>query len=79
MRSAVEAVLGRRLLAHAANSGGVLAHPSSWLDMVRPGVMVYGSYPDPAVPRTVPLRPALSWRPRVAFVKRVATGEPVRY
>jgi len=79
VRSAVEAVLGRRLLAHAANSGGVLAHPSSWLDMVRPGVMVYGSYPDPAVPRTVPLRPALSWRSRVAFVKRVATGETVGY
>lgn len=79
VREAVEARIGRRLLAHAANSGGVLAHPSSWFDLVRPGIMVYGSYPDPDVPRTVPLRPALTWLSRVAFVKDVAAGETVGY
>ncbi|QQS00617.1 MAG: alanine racemase [Austwickia sp.] len=78
-REAVESVVGRRLIAHAANSGGVLAHPSSWFDLVRPGIMVYGSYPDPDVPRTVPLRPALSWRSRVSFVKDVPAGETVGY
>lgn len=78
-RAQVEAMLGRHLLGHAANSGGILAHPSSWLDMVRPGVMAYGSYPDPAVPRTLPLQPALTWRSRVSFVKDVPAGESVGY
>ncbi|MBW3084317.1 Alanine racemase 1 [Austwickia sp. TVS 96-490-7B] len=79
-RAEVEAALGgRRLIAHAANSGGVLAHPNAWLDMVRPGVMVYGSYPDPDVPHTVPLRPALTWQSLVSFVKDVPAGETVGY
>lgn len=79
VREAVEKAVRRRLLAHAANSAGVLAHPSSWFDMVRPGIMVYGSYPDPDVPRTVPLQPALSWVSRVSFVKEVPAGETVGY
>ena len=67
------------LLKHLANSGGVLAHPDSWLDLVRPGVMVYGSYPDATTPRTVPLLPGLEWRAPVTFVKPVRAGESVGY
>ena len=67
------------LLKHLANSGGILAHPESWLDLVRPGVMAYGSYPDPRTPRTVPLLPGIEWRSRVTFVKRVRAGETVGY
>lgn len=78
-RSAVESVFGRTVTAHAANSGGVLAHPDSWLDMVRPGVMIYGSYPDPDVARTVALRPALTWRSRVSFVKEVPVDRTIGY
>ena len=79
VRRSVEAFLGRPVLAHAANSGAVLAHPAAWFDLVRPGIMVYGSYPDPDVPRTVPLRPALTWETRVSFVKPIAAGETVGY
>ncbi|MGC3955020.1 MAG: alanine racemase [Propionicimonas sp.] len=67
------------LIKHLANSGGVLAHPDSWFDLVRPGVMVYGNYPDASTPRTVPLLPGLEWRSRVTFVKRVRAGETVGY
>ena len=67
------------LLKHLANSGGILAHPDSWLDLVRPGVMAYGSYPDATTPRTVPLLPGLEWRSRVTFVKQVRAGESVGY
>lgn len=74
----VEAARGP-LLKHLANSGGVLAHPASWFDLVRPGVMIYGSYPDPDCARTVPLLPGLEWRSRVVFTKRVAAGETVSY
>lgn len=67
------------LVKHLANSGGVLAHPESWFDLVRPGVMAYGYYPDRSTPRTVPLLPGLEWRSRVTFVKPIRAGETVGY
>ncbi len=76
----VTAAIGRVLpYVHTANSGAVLAHPDSWGTMVRPGIMAYGHYPDPATPRTVDLRPALTLASRVSFVKRVRAGETVGY
>ena len=81
-RATVEKVVAARgpvPLVHLANSGGVLAHPDSWFDMVRPGIMIYGAYPDPEVPRTIPLLPGLEWRSRVTFVKQVSAGETVGY
>ncbi|MEA5052741.1 MAG: alanine racemase [Propionicimonas sp.] len=74
----VEAARGP-VLKHLANSGGVLAHPDSWFDLVRPGIMIYGSYPDPECPRTVPLLPGLEWVSRVTFTKPVSAGETVGY
>ena len=32
---------------HAANSGAILDLPNSYLDLVRPGIMLYGYYPSP--------------------------------
>jgi alanine racemase len=75
----VAAARGPVPLVHLANSGGVLAHSDSWFDMVRPGIMIYGAYPDPEVARTVPLLAGLEWRSRVTFVKKVAAGETVGY
>lgn len=65
--------------AHLANSGGVLMHPDSWFDMVRPGIIAYGYLPDPASDPTVDLRPGVTWTTYVTFVKRVAAGETVGY
>lgn len=76
---AVAARRGRPELVHLANSGGVLMHPDAWFDLVRPGIMAYGSLPDPETDPTVRLRPALTWTTRVSFVKRVAAGETVGY
>src|SRR5690606_35071114 len=33
-------------LRHLANSGGVLHFPGTWLDLVRPGIAMYGVLPD---------------------------------
>ena len=76
----VEAALGHRLeLVHCANSGAVLGHPEGFFDLVRPGIMIYGFYPDPGTPRTVPLLPGLSFLTRVSFLKKVAAGTRVGY
>lgn len=76
----VNEALGRELeLVHCSNSGAVLGHEEGWLTMVRPGIMVYGFYPDATTPRTIPLRPGLSFLTRLSFVKRVAKGTTIGY
>ena len=69
-------------MVHAANSAGTLAHAGARHDMVRCGIALYGVAPSPAlaaIEAVAGLRPALSLRARVSFVKRVAAGEGVSY
>jgi len=78
--AAVNETLGRRVpLAHCANSGAVLEHESGWLDMVRPGIIVYGFPPSPDMPKTIPLLPGLSFITRVSFLKKVSAGTSIGY
>jgi alanine racemase len=77
--AALEARGIRPPLLHAANSAGLLAHPESRLDMVRCGIALYGLPPSRALEGVVDLRPALSLKARVSFVKEVAAGEGVSY
>jgi len=66
-------------LRHLANSGGVLHFPDTWLDLVRPGLLLYGVLPDPAARATVDVRPALSLVSRVVYFKVVRAGDTVSY
>jgi alanine racemase len=64
---------------HMANSGAILQMPQSYFDMVRAGIVLYGVYPSDEVPRSIPVRPALSWKSRVVYFKVVKPGHPVSY
>jgi alanine racemase len=66
-------------LRHAANSAAILGLPESYFDMVRPGVMFYGVYPDDESPRTVEIAPALTWKSKVVYSKLTLPGNPVSY
>lgn len=66
-------------LRHMANSGGILQLPEAHLDMVRPGILLYGVYPSDEVPHTVAVKPALTWKSRVVYFKVVQPGHPVSY
>src|SRR5690606_6760493 len=66
-------------LRHLANSGGVLHFPGTWLDMVRPGILLYGVLPDPASRPAVPVRPGLSLVSQVVYFKVVRAGSTVGY
>lgn len=66
-------------LRHLANSGGVLHAPATHLDLVRPGIALYGVMPDPAALRTIDLRPALSLVSQVVYFKVVRAGRSVSY
>lgn len=66
-------------LRHIANSGAILQHPEAILDMVRPGIMLYGVYPDHEVRRSVELAPVLSFKTRVVYFKVVRQGQAIGY
>jgi len=67
-------------LRHAANSAAVIGLPASRLDMVRPGLSMYGYYPSEAVSReTVRLTPVMTLFARIVHVKRVGPGFSVSY
>jgi alanine racemase len=66
---------------HAASSSAVFELPESHLDMVRPGMALYGGYPnDAALQRErASLRSALRLKARVVRVERLRTGDSVSY
>jgi alanine racemase len=66
-------------LRHLANSGGLLHFPETHLDMVRPGIALYGVLPDPASRPAVALRPVMSLVSQVVYFKVVPAGHPVSY
>jgi alanine racemase len=69
---------GRR---HAASSYTFFQHEQIGLDMVRPGMALFGVYPEPKFRSLgrMTLRPAAAFRTRVAYVKRLAAGESAGY
>ncbi|MEL7210590.1 MAG: alanine racemase, partial [Actinomycetota bacterium] len=64
---------------HAANSAATITNPASHYDIVRCGLSIYGLLPAPAMADRIDLRPALEWRTRVGFVKRLPAGSGVSY
>jgi alanine racemase len=64
---------------HMANSAAILQLPESHMDMVRPGIMLYGVYPSREVARVIEVHPALAWKSRVVYFKVVRAGHPVSY
>ena len=77
---AIQAAIGRKVeLVHCSNSGAVLAHETAWMDLVRPGIMIYGFYPGSDTPRTIQLKPGLSFLTRISFLKKVKAGTSIGY
>lgn len=69
------------LLCHIANSGGVCYFPESYFDMVRPGIMSYGYIPATEITQgpLSQIKPILSLKSRVGFLKVVAKGVGISY
>ena len=65
--------------AHAANSAGAILYKDSHFNMVRPGLMLYGLYPNEKIAKTVKLKPALSLKTRIIFLKHTPAGRSISY
>jgi len=68
-------------LRHAASSDGLFHSPQFHLDMVRPGIMLYGYYPNAQTQKEDlwKLRPALKLSAKVVFVNELMPGESLSY
>jgi alanine racemase len=66
---------------HIANSAGLFAVPRTHVELVRPGIALYGLSPGPQIGSATDLglRPVMSLRGRLAAVKRVRAGSGVSY
>ena len=66
-------------LVHASNSAGVLTAPGARYDLVRCGISIYGIAPAAELDGRLPLKPALSLKARVSYVRRLQAGERLSY
>jgi alanine racemase len=66
-------------LRHVANSGAILQMPESYLDIVRPGILLFGSSPTTDLKLTLGVQQALRWLTQVVFFKVVKAGNPISY
>ena len=66
-------------LRHAANSGALLNLSHSYMDLVRPGLLIYGEFPSHYIKDALSVKPILSWKTRVVFLKTVAPGRTISY
>ena len=76
---ALEREIGYRFkIKHCANSGAVINYPQYCLDMVRPGLALYGMYPA-AEQGGLELRSALELRTRVTHIFDAEPGDSISY
>ena len=65
---------------HCNNSAAIIDLPKNSLNLVRAGIALYGMYPSDEVnKKTVPLRPALSMKSHIIYLKEVDAGQGVSY
>ncbi len=64
---------------HAANSGAVINYEKAHLTLARPGLMLYGVYPDRSLESKVALRPALRFETSIVFLKSIPAGTSLGY
>ncbi len=69
----------RGLTLHAANSAALVDYPDTHLDMVRPGIAVYGYQPSDKVTNKLPLRPCMQLTARLIQIKDVPEGSACGY
>lgn len=65
---------------HCSNSAGIIELPEANMDMVRAGITLYGLWPSDEVLKTqLELRPVMSLKSHISFIKTVEAGCSVSY
>jgi alanine racemase len=66
-------------LRHSCNSGGFLDLPHAHLDMVRPGILLYGVFPSQVCRKIEGIEPVMSVKAKIAAIQKLKPGEVVGY
>ena len=64
---------------HMASSATLTAFPGYAAGLVRPGIMLYGSYPSPTFRSLILLKPVMTLKTRIHFLKSVPSGARISY
>ena len=65
---------------HCSNSAGIVELPEANMDVVRAGITLYGLWPSDKVAKDiVDLKPVLSLKSHIVYIKEVEAGTPVSY
>lgn len=65
---------------HASNSAGLIAYKDAHYDIVRAGIALYGLYPSDQMDTSLlSLKPSLSLKSNIIFLKDVESGVPISY
>lgn len=67
----------RAPVVHVENSAGLIRHPGEAGDMVRPGLMLYGSAPVPEF--QTKLKPVMTWKTRITLIRNAPAGHGISY
>ena len=66
-------------LVHCSNSGAIEDYCDTYCDMVRAGIILYGLAPSPKLRGKLDLRPAMTLKTTVAYVKTLKAGADISY
>ncbi len=68
-------------ICHCSDSAAVLQYPCAYLDMIRPGIALYGYYPAQELEGLdgPGLKPVMTVKSRIAAVRSLPAGAPVSY
>lgn len=66
-------------LRHTCNSGGFLDLPHAHLDLVRPGILIYGVFPSQVCRKIAGIEPVMSVKAKIAGIQKLKPGEVVGY
>lgn len=66
-------------LKHAANSIATVDFKRAHLNLVRPGLIIYGMYPKHTFPKLIKLKPALSLKTKIVYIKDTPPGRSISY
>jgi alanine racemase len=76
----IESNLTRFELKHISNSGGILNITDPFFNMVRPGISLYGYYPDRSkVVKDIGIKPVMTLKTRVKFIKTLEKNRSISY
>ncbi len=64
---------------HLANSAAILKYPFTYLDAVRPGIILYGSFMDKKMKKNFGLKPVMTLKSKVLNIINLNKGDRVSY